>query len=138
VSLADFALYGMLDGALLWEPKPRIAVTEQWPQIEAFHTRVAAADTSGDWFAIGALPNSLKALLRYAGEDFGGFLRANAAAVAAGNKVAEWDGMAMPARRFTEDCRRRIGDDIHALAPADRAALDAAIGSTGLVDVYTA
>jgi glutathione S-transferase len=138
VSLPDCALYGMLDAGLLWEPKPTIAVTEQWPGMVAYRSRVGSAKAAGDWFGIEALPNSLKAILRYAGEDFGAFLRANAAAVAAGSDTAEWDGMTMTTRKFTDKCRRAVAAEIVALSPADRARLEAAIGGTGLIDAYLA
>lgn len=102
LSLCDFALYGMLEAGLLWEPSARAYVLPRWPALEAFRQRVAnAAAGTGDWFMAPTL-----ALVFAATDDFAAFLAANAVAVAAGEKMACWDGIEMRARGFTEKCRK--------------------------------
>ena len=124
VSLADFALYGMLEAGLLWEPAARAFVLPRWPALEAFRLRVDAAEAgAGDWFLAPTLTDIFAAT-----DDFGGFLAANAAAIAAGDMQAQWDGKEMRERGFTEKCRK-----------ATAAALDKAgdiPGAANLVAAY--
>jgi glutathione S-transferase len=102
VSLADFAIYGMLEAGLLWEPAARAYVLPRWPALEDYRLRVAAATAGeGEWFAAPTLAGVFAAT-----GDFAAFLAANAKAVAAGDTIARWDGIEMRARRFTEKCRK--------------------------------
>ncbi|MEX6723262.1 glutathione S-transferase family protein [Parapedomonas caeni] len=137
VSLADFALYGMLEGQLLFDSAPRSLITERWPAIVAYVERLRTVRAGvGAWPAGESLPRSLLGLLRYIAEDFHGFLAANAEAVAAGANEASWDGMTMPARRYTERLRQEMAARIAALAGPDRARLEALVGGTGVLAVY--
>ena len=124
ISLPDFALYGMLEAGLLWEPAARDYVLPRWPALEAFRLRVAGARAGeGEYIITDTLARVLAET-----EDFAGFLEANAAALAAGGKTARWDNIEMRARGFTEKCRKATGAAIQGV--------DAAPGAARLVAAY--
>lgn len=116
VSLADFALHGMLEAGLLWEPAARAYVLPRWPALEAFRLRVAAAEAGK---GIYVMADTLAGVFAET-EDFGDFLEANAAALAAGETTARWDGIEMRARGFTEKCRKATGASIQPVPGAAR------------------
>lgn len=117
-SLADAALWGMLDAGLLWEPAVREQVAARYPHLTAFHDRLrSAADDGaggGAWDDAAAAAARLTPLLGNDALGFAPFLKANAAALANGGEPTI-DGHAVPPRGFTEKSRRRLGALLAAL-----------------------
>ncbi len=116
-SLADAALWGMLDAGLLWEPHVRAQIAPRHSHLATFHARLrAAADASceGRWDTAAAACARLEPLLGADALGFAPFLRANAAAVVGGPPPIV-DGQPVPPRGFTEKSRRRIGAQLAAL-----------------------
>lgn len=126
-SLADAALWGFLDSGLLWEPAAKAHVAAGWPALADWHARVRdAADAGGaegsdgadgGWDDSATAAARLEALLGGDALGFAPFLRANAAALLDGTRRVVIDGVAAPARGFTEKNRRRIGERLRALPP---------------------
>lgn len=117
-SLADAALWGMLDAGLLWEPRVAAIVAPRYPHLAAFHRRMRAeADAGGidgPWDDASVAASRLAPLLGGDALGFARFLTANAAALN-GGPAPEIDGVAVPPRGFTEKSRRRIGAWLAAL-----------------------
>lgn len=138
VSLADAALWGFLDSGLLWEPEARAWTEAHAPHLVLWHARARAAAEAGGgaWDALEVAAARLEPLLGGDALGFAAFLEANRAALADGTKRLMLDGVEVPARGFTEKCRAEIAGEIAALAPADRARLEAAVGDWPLLAVY--
>ena len=140
-SLADMALWGFLDSGLLWEPEARAWAERQAPHLVAFHIslrEMAQAQASpGTWPDLAEAAAGIAPLLGGAAFGFAGFLADNRAALARGEKRLMLDGVDVPARGFTEKCRREVAAEVAALAPADRARLAAAAGDWPLFRAYS-
>lgn len=137
-SLADVAMWGHLDAGLLWEPAARAHVAPRAPRLVAFHARLAGLAGAGGqplgcWDGLAAVAARLRPLLGADAQGFAPFLRANAEALADGSRTLVLDGVAAPARRFTDMSRRAVAADIRALVAADRARFDTACGTWPLV-----
>lgn len=130
LSLADAALWGFLDSGLLWEPEARAWVDANAPLLVDWHARALAAARAGGG-AWDSLETAAARLARLLGDDalgFAPFLAANRAALADGSRRLRVGSVEVPARGFTETCRAGIAGAIAALAPTDRARLEAAVG----------
>lgn len=141
--LADVALWGFLDAGLLWEPKPRARVSAGWPALVGFHARLKAlADAGGAppgrWDALETVAARLAPLLAGDALGFADFLQANREARAEGRPSLPLDGVAVPARGFTEKSRQAIGARLRALSAEDSARLDAVAGDWPLIAAYRA
>lgn len=137
VSLADYALYGLLAGQLLFEPVPRELIEERWPGLIDYVQRVSEARAGeGQWVDAESLPRSLFAVLRYVGEEFSPYLLANRDAVLSGAAEAVWDEMTMPVRPDTETARQEVAEEMKALPDAEKERLERLVGATDLLTPY--
>jgi glutathione S-transferase len=138
LSLADAALWGFLETGLLWEPEARAWTVEHAPHLARFHEQagIAAGDEPGHWDDLETCAARLEPILGGEALGFQPFLEANARAVAAGTGTAI-AGMPVPARGFTEKCRRALESAIAALPSKDRARLNRAVGHWPLLATYT-
>lgn len=119
-SLADAALWGMLDAGLLWEPAVRERIAPRYPHLAAFHARLATAagrGAEGGWDPAPVAAERLAPLLDGDALGFAPFLNANSAALA-GEPPPTIDGHEVPPRPFTEKNRRRLGHLLGSLPPA--------------------
>ncbi|EMD83397.1 glutathione S-transferase family protein [Pacificimonas flava] len=136
ISLPDFALYGMLEAGLLWEPAARAYVEPRWPALRAFKRRVEGVEAGeGVFDTADTAPPTLAALVRIAGDDFADFLAANARALAANETGATWAGKHMRTRGFTEKCRQATGRTITALTDSQKESLRT-LGADRLMAAY--
>ncbi|WP_448582150.1 glutathione S-transferase family protein [Thermaurantiacus sp.] len=138
LSLADAALWGFLDSGLLWEPEARAWVDAHAPHLVEWHARALdqARTGGGEWAHLETAAARLAPLLGGDALGFSPFLAANRAALEDGTRRLLVAGVEVPARGFTEKCRAGIAREIAALAPADRARLEAAAGDWPLLAVY--
>ncbi|WP_448578399.1 glutathione S-transferase N-terminal domain-containing protein [Thermaurantiacus sp.] len=139
-SLPDMALWGFLDAGLLWEPEARSWTKANAPHLLEFHDRLGVAARqrapAGDWPDLAEGAAMVAPLLSGKAFGFQAFLDANRAALAAGDKRLVLDGVEVPARGFTEKCRRDVEAEIADLTPADRARLAATVGDWPLFRSY--
>lgn len=139
VSLPDFALYGMLDAGLLWEPAARRYVEPRWPALADYHERIGKTKAGeGDYDTADSAPETLGDIFAVAGSDFADFLTANAAALASGERDACWGNVAMRARGFTEKCRGATAKALSALDGEERDSLMRLGGMERLTAAYWA
>jgi glutathione S-transferase len=135
----DVGLYGQLTQLAAFDPTPRALALRIAPRVVAWVDVVedlsGLEPQEGDWLARSGIPATLRALLEEVGRVYAPFLLANAAAVAAGSEQVECtiDGRAWVQKPFPYQAKclaaLRAGRD--ALAPGDRAALDAILSGTG-------
>lgn len=138
-SLPDFALYGMLEAGLLWEPAARSVVERSWPSLVDFRDRMKSARAGqGAYDSARSVPPSLGRILEVAGSDYGDFLMANAAALASGKQEACWGDVSMRARGFTEKCRQQTSTAIGDLNEEELAELQQVPGTDRLLAAYWA
>ena len=131
--------YGMLEAGLLWEPAAKAVVEKSWPALVAFRERMESATAGeGSYDAPSDLPPTLGRILEVAGSDYGDFLMANAAALAAGDREACWGDISMRARGFTEKCRQQTGAAIGELTEDQLAELQRVPGTDRLLAAYWA
>jgi len=136
---ADFALYGQLTQLTGFDPTPSALALEGAPRVVAWVGVVE--DLSGlepagaDWIARDPFPASLRALLGEVGRVYAPFLLANADALARGAERVEctidgrpWVQAPFP---YQGKCLAWLREARAALAPADSAAVDAALHGTG-------
>jgi glutathione S-transferase len=141
---SDFALYGQLSQLAGFDPTPRALALRVAPRVVAWVDLVE--DPSGleprdaDWLARERLPATLRALLAEAGRVYVPFLLANAAALARAADRVECtiDGRPWVQKPFPYQarCLAWLRGDRAALAPDDRAALDALVAGTGCEALY--
>jgi len=136
---SDFALYGQLTQLTGFDPTPRALALRIAPRVVAWVDVVE--DLSGlepddaDWLTRDALPASFRALLGEVGRVYAPFLVANAAAVSSGAQAVGCNVDGRPwvqaPFRYQAKCLARLREAHAALAPPDRAALDAILADTG-------
>jgi hypothetical protein len=143
---SDFALFGQLTQLAAFDPTPAALALEVAPRVVAWLDVVE--DLSGlepaedGFFARGALPAELRALLAEAGRVYAPFLLANAAAALRGADRVECtiDGRPFAQRPFPYQakCLRWLREAHAALTPADRAAVAGVLDGTGLEVLFAA
>jgi glutathione S-transferase len=136
---SDFGLYGQLTQLAGFDPTSRALALRVAPRVVAWVDLVE--DLSGlepqdaDWLPRDRLPATLRALLAETGRVHVPFLLANAAALARGAGQVECtiDGRPWLQRPFPYQgkCLVWLREARAALAPGDRAALDALLAGTG-------
>ncbi len=140
----DFGLYGQLTQLAGFDPTPHALALRIAPRVVAWVDVVedlsGLEPQEGDWLARGAIPPTLRALLDEVGRVYAPFLLANAAAVAAGAERVECviDGRTWVQKPFPYQakCLAALRAGREALAPSDRAALDAILSGTGCEVLY--
>jgi glutathione S-transferase len=143
---ADFALYGQLTQLAGFDPTPRAIALDLAPRVVAWVDVVE--DLSGlepqddAWLSRAAAADRLRALLDEVGRTYVPFLLANADAVARGHERMECqvDGRLWVQRPFPYQakCLTWLREGRAALAPNDRAAVDAILAPTGCGRVFGA
>lgn len=105
---ADFAIYGQLTCLALFDPTPQAIIASQYPRIYAWVETME--DLSGyrvqdeDWLVLEDLPDTLQELLGEIDRIYLPYLRANAAAVANGEKSGvEVVSTLLDGREWTQD-----------------------------------
>ena len=135
----DFGLFGQLSQLVGVEPTSQALARAAAPRVITWCDNVE--DLSGieveasDWTARDALPDTLRELLAEIGRTYAPFLLANAKALETGAQAV--DGT-VDGTRWTQDpfkyqgkCLQWLREDYAALAPSDRAAVDAALKGSG-------
>lgn len=136
---ADFALYGQLTQLAGFDPTPRAIALDAAPRVVAWVDWVDDLSGievgDGDWTGRDAIPATLRALLAEVGRVYVPFLLANADALGRGSDQvtctidgARWTQKPFP---YQAKCLASLRQAHAALAPADRAAVDAALQGTG-------
>jgi len=141
----DFAAYGQLTQLVAVEPTPAAIAKETAPRVRGWLDRVE--DLSGvepaedDWLARADARDALGDLLAEIGRVYVPFLKANAAAAAAGEESFETtiDGRpwTQPTFPYQAKCLAALRDARAALSDADRADLDAILRGSGCEALYT-
>jgi glutathione S-transferase len=135
----DFGAYGQLTQLAHFDPTPMAITAERAPRVFAWVG--AVDDLSGlepeeaDWFAPGALPASLKAILAEVGRVYVPLLIANAKAVQAGAERVETtiDGQPWVQQPFAYQakCLAWLKAEHAALSPEHQSPVTAALAGTG-------
>jgi glutathione S-transferase len=143
---SDFGLFGQLTQLVLFDPTPAALALEISPRLLAWVELVE--DLSGsevseaDWTSRDALPESVRALLVEAGRVYAPFLLANATALESGAERVECtiDGRKWVQQPFPYQgkCLRWLREGYAALAPEDRACVDALLAGTGCEALFAA
>ncbi len=138
-SSADFGLYAQLTQLAKFDPTPARICLELAPRVHAWTDIVddlsgQPADDDG-WMALDDVPAVLGDLLREIGHVYAPALLANAAALRAGSAEMETtiDGRrwVQPPFPYQGRCLQWINDEYRALAPNERAHVDAILDGTG-------
>ena len=143
---ADFALFGQLSQLAGFDPTSAAVAAETAPRVVAWVNRMD--DLGGlddpapeDWGTRASAVARTRPLLGEIGRVYAPFLLANADALARGaDRVAGTiDGAAWTQAPFPYQakCLRWLRERHAALAPAERAAVDAALGGTGCDALFT-
>lgn len=143
---ADFAVFGQLTQLTQFDPTPMALATERAPRVCAWVT--VLEDLSGlepadaDWLDAAALPPSLQRLLKEAGSLYAPLMLANARALAAGESEVHAVVGGQPWRQQTltyqGKCLAWLQRDYLALAPPERARVDAALHGSGCEALFEA
>lgn len=139
----DFALFGQLSQLVGFDPTSRTIAHAVSPRTVAWVDRMedqcGLEPGEGDWVRLDEQPDSLRPLLAEIGRVYAPALRANAAAVAAGEKTwevqidgASWTQQTFP---YQAKCLRWINEEYRALTDAERERVDAALAGTGCEDL---
>ena len=140
----DFAVYGQMTQLAHFDPTPMAMTLARAPR--AFGWVMNAEDLSGlepaeeDWFALEALPATVRAILGEIGRVYAPLLLANAQALQSGaDEVsvqidgATWTQQPFP---YHGKCLTWLRRDHATLAPADRKRFDAVIAGTGCEGLF--
>jgi glutathione S-transferase len=138
-SASDFGLYGQLTQLAGFDPTPRAIALECTPRVVAWVDLVddlsGVEPRDGDWTPRDALTPALRALFGEIGRVYAPFLLANAAALARGADTVECqiDGRRWVQKPFAYQgkCLGWLREGRAALAPRDRAAVDAVLAGSG-------
>jgi glutathione S-transferase len=138
---SDFALYGQLTQLVGFDPTPAAIARAEFPRICAWVDVVEdlsgldVGDDGEGWIAETPIPDSLRALLAEVGRVYAPFLLANARAL---DEKREQVECTIDGRRWVQQpfpyqgkCLRALREGHAALAPRDRAAVDAWLRGTG-------
>ncbi len=140
-SLGDFTFSGLFAAHMAADPEPRSWVDACAPAMIGYMDRVFnARSDAGDYLPADALPDTLAPFFQHMRDYYHQFLRISRGALAAGEKWCEVDLGDGPVRmrslKYSEVSRCHIKREIEALLPAERAAVDAALGPYGVLDAY--
>jgi glutathione S-transferase len=135
----DFGVLGQLTQLALFDPTPMTITAERAPRVFAWTSGME--DLSGlepvesDWFAVGALPATLRAILAQVGRVHVPLLIANAKAVQAGaaHVETEIDGQPWVQQPFPYQakCLMWLREEFAALSPGYRASVAAVLADAG-------
>ncbi|MCR9278692.1 MAG: glutathione S-transferase family protein [Pseudomonadaceae bacterium] len=140
-SLGDFTFAGLFKAHIASDPEPRSWILGCAPKMlelmdQVFEARAGEAQYLPD----DALPPTLMPFFEHMRDSYHAFLRVSRDALAAGEKWCEVDLGEGPVRmrslKYSEISRCHIKGEIESLSPADRAAVDSALGSLGVLDAY--
>ena len=141
---SDFGLYGQLTQLAAFDPTPRALALERAPRVVAWLDLVE--DLSGldpvdsDWIAREEAAPALRELLCEVGRVYAPFLLANADALARRAERVECtiDGRPWVQKPFPYQakCLAWLRESYAALAPDDRAAVDAVLSGTGCETLF--
>lgn len=136
---SDFGVFGQLTQLVAFDPTPTAIADRIAPRVAAWVG--LTEDLSGlepaedDWFDSAALPPTLKALIDETGRVYAPLLIANARAVMSGASevAATIDGQPWVQQPFAYQakCLGWLREEYAALAPADRAKVDAVLAGSG-------
>ena len=135
----DFGVFGQLTQLATFDPTPMAITAERAPRVFAWVNVVedlsGLEPTEADWFAIDALPASLKAILAEVGRVYVPLLLANAKAVQAGAAQVETeiDGQPWVQQPFPYQakCLTWLRDEFAALNASDQARVAAVLTDAG-------
>jgi glutathione S-transferase len=136
---ADFGIYGQLTQLVRFDPTPSAIAAARAPRVCAWadlmEDRSGLEPAADDWLDPAAPPPSLSALLTEIGRVYVPVMLANAAAVASGapSVEAQVDGQTWTQSPFPYQakCVGWLRAAHQALAPVDRARVDAILDGTG-------
>ncbi len=136
---SDFGLYGQLTQLAGFDPTPRALALELAPRVVAWTDVVedlsGLEPRDGDWIARDAITPALRALFGEVGRVYAPFLLANADAIARGAEQVKCaiDGQPYEQRPFSYQakCLQWLCYGYAALAPSDRALVDATLTGSG-------
>jgi glutathione S-transferase len=142
---SDFGLFGQLTQLVQFDPTPAAVALATAPRVLAWVDVVE--DLSGievsdaDWIDRDAVPDTLRALLAEVGRVYAPFLLGNAEALARGADRVECE---VAGRKWVQTpfpyqgrCLTWLREARAALAPADRAAVDALLAGTGCEALFS-
>jgi glutathione S-transferase len=142
-SLADFGLFGQLK-TLATDTSPMLEMRAGVPMVEHWLRQVDdLSGIEGEWAATPAdLPSATKVLLAIAGEIYLPFLAANAEA---GGKGADRFELELMGKTYAQapfgyqvKCLAWLREELQALPPASRAAIEPLLRETGCWDILAA
>jgi glutathione S-transferase len=141
---SDFGLFGQLTQLAAFDPTPAAIAHQTAPRVVAWVD--VTEDLSGlepdeqGWTQRDAVPDTLRALLAEVGRVYARFLLANAAALERGAQKVEcvidgrpWTQQPFP---YQGKCLRWLREGYAALAPGERAAVDALLVDTGCEPLF--
>jgi glutathione S-transferase len=135
-SLADFGLFGQLH-ILATDPTPATLMRAHAPHVFTWLMRLDdASGVEGDWLAAGGRPHPMVVeLLRFTGEVYLPFLKANADGIEAGRETLSvsisGSTFRQPPFRYQAKCWRTLRADFAALDPAARGRIEPLLAETG-------
>ncbi len=134
-SLAEFGIYGQLS-QLATDPTPDAMMRADFPYTYRWLSHIDdLSGIDGDWDAPGAIRPVVKQILRVAGQVYMPFLRANAAALGAGQETfaMEVDGLpySQGVFKYQVKCLADLRARYAGLDPAVRAGIDPILEETG-------
>jgi len=136
---SDFGVFGQLTQLALFDPTSAAVTLDRARRVFGWTGSVedlsGLEPTEADWFDVGALPPTVRAILTEIGRVYPPVLLANAAAVAAGaaQVVTEIDGQAWTQQPFPYQakCLAWLRRDYAALDAEARGRVDRALAGTG-------
>ena len=135
----DFGMFGQLTQLALFDPTPMALTVLRAPRVLAWTAAVddltGLEPTEADWFAMTALPDTLKTILGEVGRVYAPLLIANAKAVQSGAEEVrtEIDGGVWVQQPFAYQakCLTWLRDEYGALDAESRVQVDSALAGTG-------
>ncbi len=139
--LGDFTFAGFFEAHIAADPEPRSWINASAPEMVGHMKRVfESRSDDGQYLANDELPETLQPLFEHMCSSYHKFLVVCREALAAGEKWCEVDLGDGPVRmrslKYSEVSRCHIRNEIESLSAEDRAAVDAALGSLGVLDAY--
>jgi glutathione S-transferase len=140
-SLGDFSFAGLFKAHIEADPEPRSWVDASAPDMVDHMNRVFKAQTDdGGYLPDDQLPDTLMPFFEHMRETYHQFLKVSREALAAGEKWCEVDLGKGPVRmrslKYSEVSRCHIRNEIVALSPDERTAVDNVLGPLGVLDAY--
>jgi len=138
-SASDFAIYGQLTQLARFDPTPSAIALSAAPRVFAWVDMIedlsGLEPIDGDWFARGAIPDTLRALFQEVGRVYAPVMIANAAAISRALEVVrtQVDGRPWVQRPFAYQarCLVWIREQFAALDVTSRAAVRDILDGTG-------